>query len=629
MRRFSCKWLLLCSALMLGMLAPSSGITPATEPVPMRVEGERATFTTKAMIAVVEKGTITRLYNRLTRTEYVFPSPAAVPRDFATGLVYVTPGVVERRETPNVIGATPTEAASKVLLPKPMPLSEFPRVNTTKVDERTVEFLFQSEDGQTSLRMNFSLDPNTGDLLVRQKGTGNRQGLSGIRFGLGGIVCNGNLLLPSFNGIKASRGKSFMPFESASWSWPTGWQFPLALFQDILGGFWVHAQDPEGHFKSLSYQYADNGTWNVAFDTINQAPFPPRVAAESVTWRINMYAGDWTVPVDRYKAWAYQAYGMAGKQRFRPAWVDDIRLVIKHADYIPDDQIVPYLDRLQKLVDPRKTLLFMTNWEEYLAAQVPHWVANPKGIKFNQEARNRGFRTMYFANYIGITPNHPEFERFKPYFIKNPYTGDIEGWNLKAEWSVETPIQLYYVSPAAKAWRDYQIGAFKALLEKYPADGLFIDQSFLMFNDGNGLVDGQNTVQGNLAYHRELAEAIPGVAIGGEGVNEITMQYQSFCELHPLGLHVEIDGQGKSLGWQVTPAAFDRIVPLVSRYILPHTRPIGYLAFPETSSPFYTGWRDSLHIYSGIPTITRPSMADLEDADSEVRHVMREAMEQK
>jgi hypothetical protein len=150
-----------------------------------------------------------------------------------------------------------------------------------------------------------------------------------------------------------------------------------------------------------------------------------------------------------------------------------------------------------------------------------------------------------------------------------------------------------------------------------------------MFNDGNGLTDGQNTVQGNLAYHRELAEAIPGVAIGGEGVNEISMQYQSFCELHPLGIHIEIDPEGKPLGWQIHPGAFDRIVPLVSRYVLPHTRPLGYLAFPETSSPFYAGWRDSLAIYQGIPTITRPSLADLEDPASEVRSVMRETMEGK
>jgi len=623
----SLKCLLVSVALTLGMMGLASPILSGADSGEMRLEGERATFTTQAMIAVVQRGMVTRLYNRLTDTEYMLPSSRTAPRDFSTGLIYVAPGTTEKRETPNVIGATPTEAKSSVLLPSPMPVSEFPKVTTTKLDAGTVEFLFQSEDGTTTLRMDYSLDPETGDLRVRQKGAGSRKGLSAIRFALDGIVSNGNLLLPAFNGIKASRGKSFMPFESNAWAWPTGWQFPLAIFQDTFGGLSVHAQDPEGRFKSVSYQYAENATWNVAFDTTNSAPFPALDAAESVTWRINTYAGDWTVPVDHYKAWAYAARQMDDKQHFRPDWVGEIRLVIKHADYIPYEQIVPYLDRLQKVTDPARTLLFMTQWAENKDMRVPYWQANLKGIKFNQEARKRGFRTMYFANYIGITPNHPEFERFKPYFIKNPYSGDIEGWNLKSEWSVESPIKLYYVSPAARAWRDYQVGAFKALFEKYPADGLFIDQSFLMFNDGNGLINGQTTVQGNLAFHRELAEALPGVAIGGEGVNEITMQYQSFCELHPFGLHIETDQQGKSLGWRVDPGAFDRIVPLVSRYILPHTRPIGYLAFPETSNEFYSGWRDSLHVYRGIPTITRPTLSDIDDAGSEVRRIMREALE--
>jgi hypothetical protein len=614
---------------MLGVMGLSAPALPPAEAGQLQMEGGRATFITQNMIVEVQRGMVTRLYNRLTRTEYLFPSPVAAPRDFSTGLIYVTSGTANERETPNVIGATPTEAKSSVLLPSPLPASELPDVTTTKVDENTVEFLLRSEDHATSLRMNYSLDPATGDLLVRQQGAGSRKGLSAVRFALNGVVCNGNLLLPAFNGIKASRGKSSMPFENASWAWPTGWQFPLAIFQDTLGGVEIHAQDLENRFKNISYQYTDSGTWNVAFDTTNNAPFPPLDSAESVVWRINTYAGDWTVPVDRYKAWADAARGMAVKERFRPAWVDDIRLVIKHADYIPYEQIVPYLDQLQKVTDPARTLLFMTQWAENKDFQVPHWEANPKGIKFNQEARKRGFRTMYFANYIGITPNHPEFERFKPFFIKNPYSGDIEGWNLKSEWSVESPIKLYYVSPAARAWRDYQVGAFKTLLAKYPADGLFIDQSFLMFNDGNSLIDGKTTVQGNLAFQRELAEAIPGVAIGGEGINEITAQYQSFCELHPLGLHIETDPKGKSLGWRIDPGAFDRIVPLVSRYILPHTRPMGYLAYPETSSAYYTGWRDSLHIYQGLPTLTRPSVSDLEDANSEVRRVIHEAMQVK
>jgi hypothetical protein len=262
----------------------------------------------------------------------------------------------------------------------------------------------------------------------------------------------------------------------------------------------------------------------LAVDTENNAPFQHHTSIRGVTWRINAYSGDWTVPADRYRAWAHRAYGLAGNQGARPAWVRDIRLVIKHADDLPENQIEPFLDELKRWAEPPKTLLFMTKWiDESQGAIMPYWVASRRGSRFNAEARRRGFRTMYFANYIGITGNHPRFEEFKPYRIQNPYTGDDEGWNLKGEWKAETDIAMYYINPAAKAWRDYVIGQFRTLFERDPADSLFLDQAFLMFNDGAGLRDGMTGIEGNIAYHRDLAAALPGVAIGGESINEVTI----------------------------------------------------------------------------------------------------------
>ena len=43
-----------------------------------------------------------------------------------------------------------------------------------------------------------------------------------------------------------------------------------------------------------------------------------------------------------------------------------------------------------------------------------------------------------------------------------------------------------------------------------------MDASFYVVNDANGLIDGLNSAQGNALLHQELAEAMPGVALGGE-----------------------------------------------------------------------------------------------------------------
>ena len=595
----------------------------------MHAEGDNITLETKRMIIEIEKGIITRIFNRLTGTEYVSTSTKTVPQDFHTGLVYVFPQIAQREEKIGVVGATPSPAkGAKVLLPTLMSLKEFDMTEMRKVGDRGVEYHFQSKDESASLKIEYSIDKKSSDILVSLEGEGKRKGLSAVRFALPPITCRGNLLLPVFNGIKACRGKSPFKFEGTTWGWPTGWQASFIIFDDPLGGLWIYTHDAKRRFKEVRYNYEGNGTWSVAFDTVNYAPFNLHDSIESVVWRLDVYEGDWTIPVRQYKRWIYDTYKIKEKEKFRPSWVDEIKLVIKHADYMSDEQIVPFLELLEKYVDPQRTLLFMTNWMVSEPVIIPNWVASEHGARFNREARKRGFRTMYYANYIGITPNHPKFDEFRDHFIRNPYTNEFEGWNLKGEWSEATDIKLYYVNPAYKPWRDYQISQFKALFDKNPADGLFLDQSFLMFNDGNGLIDGQSTVEGNLAFHRELAEALPGVALGGESINEITMQYESICELHFLSLEMKRDSDG-NLNWEINPAAFDRMVPIVSELVLPHTHPIGYLGFPDTRSSFYAGWRDALHIYRGILTLTRPTVDEIKDPESEVRRVLRRAFPEK
>ncbi|MEW5977365.1 MAG: DUF6259 domain-containing protein [Acidobacteriota bacterium] len=602
-----------------------SGRGAAVADMGLRLEGRRAVFTSSRMIVELQEGAISRIYNRLTGTDYVFPSPDQDAPEIATGLVFAEPGLAQANEQTGVVGPTITKEGTKVLRPVLHGPAELSLTGQARLGERSIQYLFQSTDKDLSLSITYSMDADSGDVLIQQKGTGRRKGLSGVRFGLSSVRCNGDLLIPALGGIKAAPRSLQYQFESSHWQWPTGWMLPLVVFNDPSGGFWVHTQDRQHRFKSMRYADQGKGHWGLAVETENPGPFEAHDSIESVTWRLNVFSGDWTVPVDQYKRWAYEANRIQEKAKVRPEWVDDIQLVIKHADYVDEDEIASYLDALQQHVRPAKTLLFNTNWLDVSQGTVlPRWRASERGRRFNQEARKRGFRTMYFANYIGITPNHPRFEEFKPYVIKNAWTGELEGWNLKGEWTAQSPVQLYYVSPAYKPWRDHQIGQFKALLEKDPADGLFIDQSFLMFNDGNGLQDGQTTVDGNIAYHQELVQAVPGVAIGGESINEISMQYESFWEHHPLSLHIETNSQGQSLGWKIEATAFSRMVPLLPRFTLPHTRPIGYLAFTETSHAFYGGWRDALRVYRGIPTITRPTLAELQDPDSEVRRVIRE-----
>jgi hypothetical protein len=601
----------------------------------LAVRGDTATFATAQMIVVVSKGQVTRIFSRLTGTEYI-PAGAAPKSESAagTGLVYAEPAISKEEKRSNVIGPRATKAGEAVLTPKLIGVDQLSETSFRRLGPLSIQYDFGSPGKELTLRIVYALEPETGDLVVRETASGERHGLSAVRWGVGPVICRGNLLLPAFNGIKATRPENQYKYESSTWGWPMGWQIPLIIFADKVGGFWVHSEDPAGKFKEVMYQQDGDKSWRVAFSTVQQAPFSAHVSIESVPWHLNTFVGKWTGPVDGYKEWAYRTFALAEKAKYRPSWVDGIKLVIKHADYVADEQIVPFLDTLEKHVVPSETLLFLTSWKDGEEKEpIPYWLPNAHGIAFAKEARRRGFRVMYFANYIGIMPNHPKFAEFKDHIIRDPYSGKMEGWNLEGEWTKwnlrgdrapESNVMLYYVNPGYKPWRDFQIQQFKELFAESPADGLFLDQAFLIFNDGNGTVDDLTTVQANLEFHRETAEALPGVALGGESINEITMQYESLCELHFLSLDLKSGEKGEPVGWSLDPGAFDRMVPVTTRFVSPHTRPIGYVGFPETGSYYYEAWRDALDVYGGIMTLTKPTFGELEDSSSEVRRVMNQ-----
>lgn len=577
------------------------------------VNGNRATFTTGTMTAEVADGAVTRLFNRITGTDYI-PVGRPPQAGFRTAALYLEPGV--------------DSLGDSAMLPAPLALQELGTPDSRGTRDG-IEYRYEGKH-DVSLSIAYRLDPSSGDLVVSQSANGSHSGMSGVRFGLGPILCRGNLLLPAWEGIKAKTKGEYLHWEGASWDWPFTWSLQFIVFDDVLGGLWIHGEDSELHFKKLHYDYAGDGRWYVAFDTENLAPLENHTSAASIEWRINVYEGDWQVPVDRFKTWAYSAYNIDTKTGGRPDWVDDIKLQIKHADYIPEEQIEDYLDLIAEHADPNMTLLFMTEWYERANPVIfPNWKVNDKGITFNREAHRRGFRTVYFANYWAITPTHPRFQEFRPFCIRNPYSGQHEGWCIRPEHFArqdrETFLELYYVNPASRAWRDFQVSEFASAFDTSPADGLFLDQNYVVYNDMNGAIDGMSILEGNLALHAALVDALPGVALAGENVNEISFQYEAFFELHPFSFELVKDEDGRHR-WRIDPEAFDRMVPMLSRFCLPRTRPIGYLGYPETSSSHYYAWRDAVALHGGVPTITRPTIEELRDEDGEVRRVFRRAL---
>lgn len=485
-----------------------------------------------------------------------------------------------------------------------------PIVSATLIDPFHVELLFQQEDSE--LRFYIRIDRTTDDLLIDLEGESDLAGVSRLHWGIGALdIRNLSIIVPSDGGRIIDVNT---PIDAIDHDYPSSsWEAQLAIIQSDRGGFYVRNSDNTFQFKRLFYKRTDD-RFEFKFETHNQAPFYSHTTGQSRLWRFNTYAGDWRVPARIYRDWMEQAFGPR-RLSDMPAWVEDITLFVKTPG--PRIGLIDFekmVDRLAALVDPTKTLLYFGEWmdggdwhshehdEPY-----PDFFPKPDFGGCVEAAHRHGFRVMLYLVAHGFSPNHPLYPQFKQYQYRDGWTGELLGtcWDNPLEPPCDNPDNhtLAHISPASSEWRNLLVSNLKPVWEEYRVDGFFLDASHAVINDGNGLIDGLNMAQGMALLHKELAEAMPGVVLGGERLHEATFAYESFAQR-----------------------------PFLSRTLQPH--PIStYLFSPFVQAIALRGMHtdhleplDDLLYYGEIwdvmPTISIWGADHLEDEDVEMHHVL-------
>ncbi len=317
-----------------------------------------------------------------------------------------------------------------------------------------------------------------------------------------------------------------------------------------------------GRFKRLVVQRHRDG-WELTLVTINHAPFDSLTSCESVPWRLGVYHGDWRVAARRYRDWMAQQFEPVPIERQKPAWVGNVRCMVM----MGLDQAM--LAELAKRLDPAQTMLYVPSWRsagydrDYPTYDAPFDTLEP----FVKQAHALGFRVMLHVNYFGVDPKHPLYKQFERYQVRDPWGEHERQWWV---WDrAEPEIRFAYVNPACKAWREHFVGQMSKLCRRYEIDALHLDQTLCIYNDHNGLIDGMSMIDGNVALHREVREALPDVALSGEGLNEITCRYEAFAQRHAWGIN-HADGT-----WSRRPLSCAH--PISSYLLRPYTVINGYL----------------------------------------------------
>ena len=258
-----------------------------------------------------------------------------------------------------------------------------------------------------------------------------------------------------------------------------------------------------------------------------------------------------------------------------PTWVNNIGFVAVHSTLNKE-----VLELLAELVDPTKTLLYLTDWREG-GHDVNHPDYSNPHERFEgvlEVARQHGFRVMLHVNVHNCSPNHPLYPEFKRFQYRHPWTGELSGWLWD---EIDHPQRNAHISLASSRWRQLLVQEFKAVWEKYKVDAFFLDTTHYVVNDANGLIDELTSAEGNVLIHKELAKAMPGVVFSGEHLHEVTFFRESFAR------------RGSTRGPLHPISAF-----LFEPYTLSH----GGIGVPATDDPDYHLYLDTAESQGYLPT---------------------------
>ncbi|MGC8782777.1 MAG: DUF6259 domain-containing protein [Armatimonadota bacterium] len=459
--------------------------------------------------------------------------------------------------------------------------------------------------GTHVLRTRLRALPN-GEALVTQHASCVTPGLLGLQWGIV-IPDELELLVPGYSGLRFSRESDYQPMQ---FDYPMTWEAQFVLIQGKRGGLLIHAEDNAQRFKRLFVQHRNGQFW-IGFETWCTAPFEKVQQAESVRWRIRPYRGNWLNGVAMYRRWAENAFGLASLRKKQPAWVQDIQTVV--IDNLDD---MDKMQALAKRLNPRQTLLYVPDWRKHgYDRNYPDYTPREGFAEQMAQARRLGFRIMLHVNYFGCTPENPDYEQLKRYHFRDPFSGQPMYWDWQR---AHPPIKFAYINPAAKAWRRLFVQRMVELYRQLKPDALHLDQTLCIYNDANGLIDGMNSMQGNIALHRELREALPDVALSGEGLNEISFRYESFAQRHVWGID-HADAR-----WEMSRVRMAH--PVSSALLTPHTRIYGYLGMTNPQMwQHYAAWRTAYDRMGVIPTFAWLTRQQVSQPDATIQMLWNEA----
>ncbi|MBI5835471.1 MAG: hypothetical protein HZB16_24475 [Armatimonadetes bacterium] len=461
-----------------------------------------------------------------------------------------------------------------------------------------------------------SEDPETGDVLVEPSAYSSRPGLLSVRWRVDGVRDDLQLVAPFFQGTRLPLGD---PLLVRRWFWPHFWEAGLAILEGEGSGFWIHCRDRAYRYKALNIEGRELG-----FETEAYGPIDTSLGAGGLVWRINVFEGDWRRPASIYRDWLWSAYHLDEQQALRCAWHQDIRFAVSWYNGNPD-----VLDALAEKLDPRSVLLHYSQWRtDAYDENYPTFTPSEQGKAVIAKANAMGFHIMPHANSVDMDPSHPAYAYLREFEYRDVATRRRLGWgwdpvaggvlgvpnsshNLADNRARKVMVKIH---PGLAMWRSILCEEIARALEQAPNDAIFIDVTLCSHNLHQCLVENTTSSEGMDRLIRQIQGLGGGLTVGGEGINEVTMQGLSFAQAHLFNSwHATADGLARAGGAALGDFLWGKLC-----------RAFGYsgLSGANQESEVRMGLHEQL---GAIPTITIGGPDDIRQPNKAVAAAMERA----
>ena len=556
--------------------------------VSMRTEGHKIIIDTHTQSAVIEKGFLTLLKSKKTSEQFI--EGVAVDKSAALQLIYRDNETVAIDE------------------------SKFGNITTRQISPLKAEIVFHSWDGDGVIWV--SVEPESGDILIEPSAYSSRPGVLACRWNLAGIRPDLQLVAPFFQGIKLKLDDSLIA--NSHWDWPFYWEAGLAILQSNKGGFWVHTQDNRYRYKSL---HVGSGSQKnlLGFDSQAYGPIDDNLSAGGIVWRINVFEGDWKVPAEQYRGWLWDAYNLKAEEQKRHEWTQDVKFAVS---WCPGDGSI--LDAITKKVKPEHCLIHYPNWRtDPYDENYPTYIPSNAAKAFIKKGQAMGFRIMPHFNSIDMDPSNPAYAYLRDFQYRGIERKDLRGWSWYRGRGLGVPESnasrlnnrdkkvMVKIHPGLSMWRSILGENILQAARELDLETVFIDVTLVSHNLYNCFVEATTPTEGMNKIIHHVASLRDGLVVGGEGLNEITVQGLSFAQAHLFkSWQTSIDGLERTGGCNLNEVLFGKLC-----------RTIGYSGLSGRNED--QALRMKMHIEHGaIPTVTIRSAKEIESPNPAVKQML-------